>query len=515
MRINIYLFIILALILAGLSVLKYDSLHSMYFDLGIFLSDFYNLIYYNEWWRTGGGHFQPLMLFWSIIFVIFPIKIAPFIVLSLQGILLALPMVWLVRRYGYLPSLAFALYFPLWYVALNDFHMDNMVVPLLFGFYFLVDQKRVWLAVLCASCMALVKEPFALQTAACGIYLFIVTRKTFASVFLLVFGFSIFHIAVNYIIPYFASGARGALDSTAYAWLGSSMTDTVAFALKNPLVVIKSMFSPPAKIYYYLIVLFGALAFIPLLRPVMLIPAFPIIAISMLSKINLHYTLGTHYGAGLIAPFIMAFAKGLPIAQRYWNKMKLQDKWFVPMITAIIVIGHIMSAPSPMFKVFWLDKHWDRSYKAYIPTARDTMIKDAIQRSIPIDPDTVVSTENDLNWGHIAYRRHMVVYPDGVVHPVHELDQSNRSMEGLIKFIATNYKTPDKYREIWAEYVLLDLKRPYFIGGEGCDWHYGKCYDKDISQKFLNLLEQSRKRYDTVYENDGFMILKRKLHGYG
>ena len=35
-------------------------------------------------------------------------------------------------------------------------------------------------------------------------------------------------------------------------------------------------------------------------------------------------------------------------------------------------------------------------------------------------------------------------------------------------------------------------------------------YNPAFSQKFLKLVEETKKRYDLVYEKDGFMILKRR-----
>ena len=35
-------------------------------------------------------------------------------------------------------------------------------------------------------------------------------------------------------------------------------------------------------------------------------------------------------------------------------------------------------------------------------------------------------------------------------------------------------------------------------------------YDPAFSQEFLKLVEEAKKRYDLIYEKDGFMILKRK-----
>ncbi len=66
--------------------------------------------------------------------------------------------------------------------------------------------------------------------------------------------------------------------------------------------------------------------------------------------------------------------------------------------------------------------------------------------------------------------------------------------------------THDQY----ADYVVLGLKRPWFIIDKGCDWLYGACRNAYRAAKFLRLVDETRQRYDVVFERDGFMILRRK-----
>ena len=89
------------------------------------------------------------------------------------------------------------------------------------------------------------------------------------------------------------------------------------------------------------------------------------------------------------------------------------------------------------------------------------------------------------------------------------MDWSNRSTTGLLEFIRTGYKPPSITHERYADYVVLDLQRPWFIVDRGCDWLYGACRNPEMAAKFLRLVDETRRHYDTVFERDGFMILRR------
>jgi len=68
-----------------------------------------------------------------------------------------------------------------------------------------------------------------------------------------------------------------------------------------------------------------------------------------------------------------------------------------------------------------------------------------------------------------------------------------------------NYPNQNNYRLIYADYLVLDLKRQWFINDRGCSaWRNGQCHDPAFSQEFLKLVEKTKRGYDLVYENDGY-----------
>ena len=135
-----------------------------------------------------------------------------------------------------------------------------------------------------------------------------------------------FTLATQYIQHYFNSpfiSITGGWDlvsqNTALGWLGNSKQEIILFLITNPYSVLLEIVTNQEKVKYFLYILV-ALGFIPLLRPIILLPAIPILLISLLSNIPEHHAYNTHYTAGLIAPLIMAFSEGLPIARKLWDK---------------------------------------------------------------------------------------------------------------------------------------------------------------------------------------------------
>jgi hypothetical protein len=394
----------------------------------------------------------------------------------------------------------------------------------------------------------LVKEPFALQTVACGLYfgwLAFHQRGLGISVRLVVFGALLalwggiwFYGAIYWVLPYFGDGSPRALQSGAFSWLGSSPSAMVWNLVSRPERVLAEIFSTPGKLYY-LFVVFALLAFVPLLRPVALMVALPLIMISMLSRLDVYYGYANHYTAGVIVPIVVAFRDGLPIARRYFGflvewvvrKRRLSplhqatlSTWeeafvwtatnerriFSLLLFAWLLVGHWAFASSPISRLFWSDKVWSYSWHAYVPTGREAMMKEAMLKYIPADPDVSITTQNTVNWYHLADRKVCLPFPLGVDIPYRMIDWSSRDLPGLWQYVRTGVVPPIITHAHYADYVVLDLKRPWFIVDKGCDWLYGACRNSEMAAKFLRLVDETHQRYSTVFESDGFMILRRK-----
>lgn len=554
---------VVALILLPLA--KLYSFHSTYFDLGIFESVSHRVEAVTDWtmaFAAGHAHgFFPLFRWLS---GLLPSGVEPFFYVGVQSILLALPLLLLFRRFGGFPAFAYAAYYLVWANALFDFHFDHLAVPLLLGFYLALLDKRIGWAVLSATLLMLVKEPFALETAACGLLLLIVAIRNKAiwaepidrisrrnlilgALWLIGVGMAYFVFATRYLIPYFCYGdSQGFHGGDAFGWLGNGLGEIIFNILSKPHVVIVDIISTPGKLIY-LGVIFGLLAFIPLLRPIFLIPALPMLAIALLSHVPNHYDFNTHYTAGLIIPVIFAFIHGMPKARALWMKgggakvflprvkqhsnsppreeegavlgvdvlgavMEARlSKAFYILLALWILAGHVMLSFSPISRLFWSDKVWSYNWRAYVPTERDAMMKTSMLEYIPADPDVSVSAQNTINWSYLAYRNVYLPFPWGIAEPQKLFDWSSRKLPGFWKYLRTGDKPLAVAQDRYADYVVLDIKRPYFLVDKGCEWIYGECRDKTIEKKFLDWVVYTRTHYVTVFERDGFMILRRRV----
>ena len=101
-------------------------------------------------------------------------------------------------------------------------------------------------------------------------------------------------------------------------------------------------------------------------------------------------------------------------------------------------------------------------------------------------------------------------FPLGISEPYKLIDTPNQNWSGFLRFLNTGYKAKNMRRDRYADYVVLDLKRPYFLLDRGCNWIYGQCLDKDMEKRFLDWVAFTQSKYNTIYEKDGFMILRRQ-----
>lgn len=561
--------VIVATVFLLLPLAKYLSLHSTIFDLGLFVSFHHRIAILSEWQSAFSGHAQIFSLPYAMVYRHFPSDTGVYFLIGSQALLLLLPAYCLLRRYGVFAAFAYIAYIPVWVNAHFDFHFDHLAVPLLLAFYWALVGRRVGWAVVSATLLMLVKEPFALQTAACGALLLWAGIRggsiwgrgnEFASrgqlllgaIWLLGIGVAYFYFATHSLFPYFSpDGGRGGLDGEGFGWLGRSLSEMLLTLVSKPHIILWEIITTPGKLYY-LAVTFGSILFISFFRPVFLIPAIPLLGISMLSDFKNYYDYNTHYTAGLIIPVIFSFIYGLPRAHGLWMmgakwlcrktsdvraalqsraiivphpsplpageashdavaamEMRLSKVFYV-LLALWILSWHVMLSPSPISRLFWSDKVWSFSGQAYVPTDREVTMKEAMLKYIPADPEVSVASQNTVNWEHLARRRIYVAFPNGVTEPMKVVTHPNQTLGGFWRFARTGEKPLALTHGRYADYVVLDLKRPWFIADKGCEWIYGECRDKAIAQEFLDLVSKTEARYETLFEYDGFMILRRR-----
>ena len=191
----------------------------------------------------------------------------------------------------------------------------------------------------------------------------------------------------------------------------------------------------------------------------------------------------------------------------------LVNKFFVSSWIFICALSvNVLLSPSPISRYFWSLDHPRYGATVYLQNDRETMINSAIMRHIPEDIDVVVSSQNNLNNHRISTRKVVGSFPNGVNRPFRRLSYEEISFHSFFGFIYSNDHHVKTFDEYYADYIIVDRKRPLFLVDQGCEWINGVCSNDEIVKQFNAELELARKNYATVYINDGFEILKKSSH---
>jgi uncharacterized membrane protein len=500
-----------------MACLKIWNLRAGVLDLGIYDSLFWNMVETGNWRLAFWPHIQPLALLEALPYAVFR---SPYTLVTLQAAFVSSPLL----VFAFLPrehsgaklfsaaTFAFILFFPVWFNALFDFHLDHIAIFLQAVFAVLCLRGRPGVAVGVNCLLCLVKEPFALVAVFNGLYLALRWKRPVHGLIGAAAGAFWFWFCITVLQPEFAPAGNASQAQPSFAWLGSGPLEMIGSILSHPIDIATATLSDPLKVKY-LLALLGALAFVPLLAPLELIPALPILALSLLSRHPNHVSLDSHYTAGLIVPLILAFAAG-------WDKINAigHGRWRQGakiLATGIVLAGHVALSPSPFSRLFLTDKVFSYGYSAYLPDARTQSLRAALEEHIPSDPEAVVSVQNSVFTHRLAARHYFGPFPIGVASP------------GLYPIP----KRTGRKGTVWAQYVVLDFKRPWYVGEDGCGWRAGTgadaadllagrgftvgthvlpwagCLSEGARDSFINAATDALRRSTVLYANDGLYIL--------
>ncbi len=500
MLLNKYFKYSLYFILIGLSILKYYSLNSSYFDLGTLNRHIFNFSI-EESYRFFFGHMHTLQVPISYIYSFIQ---TPYFLIIFQALAVFLSILFIYKlsnKYKEYYVLIFLLLYAIWYNILFDFHFDHLSMPLMFAFYFFIKEQKYKSAFFIGILVSLIKEPFALVTSFMGIYMIIKSKKYLKGSILFIYGLVYFYVVTHYVIPFFTP-EYGVVGNDSYAIFGAggSLVDIVLYPITHFQEFIIDIVT--TKKIIYLIALFTAFGFVVVFfSPLELIPAIPPLAIAMLSNIENYYWYNTHYTAPFIAPFMVAFIYGLPRFIEFCKKyIKYLDseKKILLIVFIPIILSHIVFSPSPISRFFWINKLPQYHYSAYMPTQRTAKIKEAILKYIPENIDISVASQNSLNWGHLAHRKYYFSFPQGVIEDTNIVYVDSDSFIDVMSHLVRQDKSIVKSKKIRVDFVTIDLKRPLYL------------IDKSVSEEqFMKVVEQMREDYEILYEYDGFYIYKR------
>jgi uncharacterized membrane protein len=359
-----------------LSIRRFQTLNSHYYDLGIM-----NQVVYN----TSRGkflemtdqqlkkninrmavHFDPILAAFAPLYKIYP---GPETLLVSQTIILALG-AWAIflisekilkkKGLGLIFSVLYLLYFPVQRANLFDFHAVVLATSFfLFAFYFYLIRKKFWFFFFILLAL-LTKEHVGLVVAFLGIYLFFFKKDRKLGLLTLITGIIFFIGTMYFIIPYFRQQTHFALHY--FGDFGESPSQIIFNIFRHPLVTANHVFKN--ETYGYVLRLFLPV-FYSLFSPLTLSIALPELAINILSINGNMRSIYFHYNA-IIVPFV--FYSLILGYKNFDNKVKNKPVKIV--IFSLFLITNIVSVylynPIPINLVkepFYLRKQTDLKMK--------------------------------------------------------------------------------------------------------------------------------------------------------
>lgn len=408
-------------IFGALSILSYLSFSIAGFDLGIFDQAVWNSLHGRLLENTIvpdaplliGQRFSPILL---ALVPMYAVWTSPIILLLVQTVALgtsAFPLYWVARQrigrlWGLTLVIVYLLFPALQYVNLFEFHEVSLSVPLFALAVFFLLRQRYEPLLICLGLVLLVKEELSFTVLLFGVYIGIVQRRRLFGFGIAVFAITWAVFLLQYLLPffrgsegyyYFSHGAAGgAIDR--YGYLGSSLSEIITTLVTRPQYVLQHILTLP-KIEFVLLLL-APLVFIPLLSPEILMLAVPTLAISLLSDLDVIYSIKYHYTAPALAFLFFAMVIGLERILS-WNALQARNRAWCAALGVLLLAASTMNyylvSPGPL----------SRNYDAtrYALTAH-TWIGESIFRLVP--NDAIVVAQTGLI-PHLTNRRRVYEFP--------------------------------------------------------------------------------------------------------
>jgi len=482
-------------------LLKYAALRTGVYDLGQFTTFHINVFQGDGPAYALRTHANLFILPYAVFVALFPSAIT---LLLLQSTAIVaggwLTALYWRRRIGDGAHWILLLYFlsvPVWYNDLFDFHFDHLLF-LFFPMFFLVAERPVRptrnLALFgIALCICAVKEVYALTVVPLGLLVAIRYRQRWLGALISISALLYFFAVTMWLIPHFTGGKpSGAIWKEAFGHLGASPPEMFFHVIGHPWETLVMILGEPRK-WIYVLGLLGPLVFLPLCAPLEAAAALPALLIALFSRNPNHYAIVHQYTAGVTAPFFVAFVAALAAPRFAGRRSLLIAGALVASLLLLVIAG-----PSPLSVSFWKEGRWNYEKTAYRPTDRDRRIREAVERFIPKDPSVPVSVQNTVNLSRLTARRYAFPFPEGILEPAD----------------VPRWKPGPPHGAgddgVFAEYLVLDEKRPWFVYDKGCDWKEGKCRPGPVTSRYRSVVGEARRNYRTVFADDGFEILKRR-----
>lgn len=488
---------LIALLLIVMPILKYESLHTNFYDLGQYATFHYAIAFNGSWGDLFSTHAHPIAAPYVLLYRVLPSNLTLLVLQSAVVVLSGFIFLSYWRRlqlpFPIAGLLLYFLSFSIWFAALFEFHFEHLVLPILFGFFLVLEREDSiptrLLAFMLGLLLCLVKEVYPLTAAMLGVYLILRKRWYATGIILTVVALGYFVLMTKVVIPHFSQNAEtGELWGSAFGYLGKNTTQMLQSLLRDPMILVRELAHTPRKVLYAA-VLFGSLALLPLRRPLVLLPVIPTLGISLLSHNPNHFYLGHQYTLAIIAICLVAVAQALK-----GMRHKMQAGWLAAMLICTIVT-QVAFGPSPISRLFWAPNIFTYNWHSYFQTNHDRKLRAAINRFVTPDDKAIVSTQNAVNIDRISNRVLTYAFPYGV------FDES-KSVNGT----TTNATTAGV-----AQFVVLDRHRPLSLLDRICLFdRKAICTDEAFIQEFDEAIERMKTAFEILYDHDGIIIARRR-----
>jgi uncharacterized membrane protein len=257
-----------------------------------------------------GAHVDPLLAAFTPLWWLWP---SPTMLLVVQAIVVALgalPVFWLARkhlgseRYAALFGLAYLVYAPVQWLALDEFHPVALACPLLNFAVWYLDEGRVVTAVPFLALASLTKEEVPLAVAGLGLWFALARGERLAGGAIAVAGAALTAFSLKVVMPHFHGGAAPAFYDR-YDSVGGSLGGIVQTAFTDPGELIRAVTEGRDLAYLFQLAL--PLAGLFLAAPLILLAALPELAANLLSDVPTQTSIEFHYTAPIV-PFLVAGA---------------------------------------------------------------------------------------------------------------------------------------------------------------------------------------------------------------
>ncbi len=385
---------------SALSVLRHRAFETGRFDLGNMVQAVWSTAHGHPLRITSlegeqisrlAAHVDPVLVLWAPLWRLWP---SPDLLVVTQAAAIALGAVpvWrlALRRLGSEHAalgfaLAYLLYPPTQWLALNEFHPVALACPLLLAAIDALDDGRLGAGFTWLALAALTKEEVGLVVAGIGLWLVVSHGRRRAGSLVAIAGAAWTAIAVLVIVPAF--NEHGSPFTGRY-------TEARA-AFPNPWQLLQVAWDHGA--WHYVVELVVPLAGLCLLAPVLAAAALPELALNVLSSSPPQSSIHFHYTAAEIPVLVAAAVLG---AERIWSR-----RGAATVLVAVALVANWRLAPNPLWR-FVPGGETLQANAAHVSEHDRTAA-----RALQLIPDgAVVSATNSLG-AHLSARRRVLSFP--------------------------------------------------------------------------------------------------------